>query len=1548
MKKFLLFFILFTQNLSFLNNCINRIFFSQGEAQNPQCPVLFAVSLPSFQPTSQPTRQPSRQPSGHPSNQPSSIPTNVPTYYPVHSFSYTGGGQTIKVPVGVSSVYVNLYGAAGESAVVCSMYRKGYGARVRSVLSVISGQVLYIYVGGTGYNGGIPGSSVGDCSHSTIYRSGGGASDIRIGGNALSNRVVSADGGFIGLWENYCSNCYNSAGCCGTGGADGIDGGATSFSNGTSTIFDSGVNTGPGMVYIQFYASPTSQPSSSPSLKPNHPSSQPSSLPSIKPSMHPSSRPTKRPTSFPSSQPTKCPSVQPTGQPASRPTDQPTSLPSRQPSSHPSSQPTSNPTLQPSSPPSSQPISFPSSAPITQPSSAPSAVPSQQPSSQPTSLPSSQPSSHPSTRPSSQPSSRPSLFPTSQPSILPTEQPSSFPSSQPSGQPSSFPTNQPTGFPSVQPSGVPSTQPSSLPSSQPSRIPSGQPSEQPTSVPSIQPSSEPSNYPSSQPSLRPSTQPTSNPSNFPSNQPSGQPTAQPTTQPSHQPSQSPTSQPSGFPSSQPTLTPSKQPTGQPSRQPTCQPSCQPSTFPTSQPTMTPSNQPTERPSGQPTSSPTAQPSWQPSSLPTNQPTCSPTCQPSSGPSNQPTVLPSDQPSNSPTDQPSSLPTDRPSTQPSNCPSKQPSSSPTSRPSTQPTIIPSAQPSNFPTSAPQATIYQTNGVLFYLGATSNFIDKPDHQVNGVLGTSYILFGRNFNHQKRFPFTISLDSPLSREFVSQITDSEVGSIRNDITTRSTTNIGDINGDTFLDLLVGYPLASKCSVYLGDGVNDFATIVSTTDESFAIVGDLYQGGGFLGWSSIRIGDLNGDGIEEIVVAAIYANAVYVIYGRARFDKTININELTNKDGFQIKGSDQETNFGVSLSLLHHFRKGSHADIALTAQRSTAGQCVVYVLFGGVNFHNPESVIAIDRIKNNPMKCLKIVAPLYSYAGFSLAGIGDINSDGYDDLAIGSVPYDRGKYHQQKTYIIYGRKFATNETELDLSQMTEKDGIVTTGGGFLVTGVGDVNGDNVADVMISSYYDWKGQSSAYVITAPINVMYSPSFQPSSAPSTHSPTVKVTVDDNSSFSPTPIPSFRPSNVPTQFSSLTPTHGAFFSIGSARPSAGTTTTINPSLSPTFGYHRLRGFPTASPVLSPTTMPTINTTIYTEIGCSEGKEYHGKNDTNNLFRITANTGTLKLIGNGEGGSKNLYVLYCPNEPLNVVIQNFRLLTDAISVAHLADAGYYYPSLNEISYSAKNGPLTLLFCSENKLQVILSSHNSFDLQDNNFVFTQIAENDLNEHNVGNSILVRVQIGVVCGVFVFLLLVFFTLSFQHKQEEKEKLKYEEEWLNSLTVPLDQLNIHPALENSEQMEARSISSDETLITNQSEEEAENLVHNSDIGNVNMSNNNTKLYDDDFEAQPIPLNEFLDGNNEPMNPENSNSNQEILSDGEPHSSSSSSSSLSEEESLLSFEIKYDKKEIEEKKKENEKKKEDCSSNVNDDKLSSINSEDWKDALVFSDDEDET
>ncbi|MBH8569255.1 tail fiber domain-containing protein [Microvirga sp. STS02] len=115
----------------------------------------------------------------------------------VLSFGYTGAPQTWTVPPGVTSLQVDMAGARGRTIDNCSnCYRGGAGGRVQATLAVTPGQVLTIVVGGDrgynpsvlyqdgGYNGGGRGSEPG-----------GGATDIRIGGTALTDRVLVAGGG---------------------------------------------------------------------------------------------------------------------------------------------------------------------------------------------------------------------------------------------------------------------------------------------------------------------------------------------------------------------------------------------------------------------------------------------------------------------------------------------------------------------------------------------------------------------------------------------------------------------------------------------------------------------------------------------------------------------------------------------------------------------------------------------------------------------------------------------------------------------------------------------------------------------------------------------------------------------------------------------------------------------------------------------------------------------------------------------------------------------------------------------------------------------------------------------------------------------------------------------------------------------------------------------------------------------------------------------------------------------------------------------------------
>jgi hypothetical protein len=153
------------------------------------------------------------------------------------TFNFTGGMQSYTVPVGVTSLTINARGAQGASQSPGGT--GGLGGSVQGVISVLPGQILNIFVGGqNGYNGGalggvngstvLSGPSVGNAGN------GGGATDIRIGGVTLANRVlVAGGGGGAGRAGNWPS-CQTPVGIGGNGGNGGNLTGGNGFT-GSST-----------------------------------------------------------------------------------------------------------------------------------------------------------------------------------------------------------------------------------------------------------------------------------------------------------------------------------------------------------------------------------------------------------------------------------------------------------------------------------------------------------------------------------------------------------------------------------------------------------------------------------------------------------------------------------------------------------------------------------------------------------------------------------------------------------------------------------------------------------------------------------------------------------------------------------------------------------------------------------------------------------------------------------------------------------------------------------------------------------------------------------------------------------------------------------------------------------------------------------------------------------------------------------------------------------------------------------------------------------------
>ena len=170
------------------------------------------------------------------------------------TFNYTGSQQSWTVPAGVTKIRVTATGAAGGLGALAA---PGAGGQTIADINVTPGDTWYFFVGGAGGPGGPGWNGGGIDAYSNTCTYGGGATDIRHGGTALTDRVLVVGGGggvgangFVGCGGGYGAGTYNANGGDGettseaTGG-----GGGTQVSGGVGGIGTWG-NSGDGALGI--------------------------------------------------------------------------------------------------------------------------------------------------------------------------------------------------------------------------------------------------------------------------------------------------------------------------------------------------------------------------------------------------------------------------------------------------------------------------------------------------------------------------------------------------------------------------------------------------------------------------------------------------------------------------------------------------------------------------------------------------------------------------------------------------------------------------------------------------------------------------------------------------------------------------------------------------------------------------------------------------------------------------------------------------------------------------------------------------------------------------------------------------------------------------------------------------------------------------------------------------------------------------------------------------------------------------------------------------
>lgn len=282
----------------------------------------------------------------------------------------------------------------------------------------------------------------------------------------------------------------------------------------------------------------------------------------------------------------------------------------------------------------------------------------------------------------------------------------------------------------------------------------------------------------------------------------------------------------------------------------------------------------------------------------------------------------------------------------------------------------------------------------------------------------------------------------------------------------------------------------------------------------------GEYFGESVSSAGDVNSDGIDDLVIGAPYANittnptwntpstmgAAYIYYGNKNGgvtrsftfnghqiggefgirvssagdingdgkDEIIIGHRNANVDGMQSAGQIEIEPLGITLSGDYRLQSlgasvGSAGDFngdGLDDIVTASGK--ICILFGNTN--HPKEINCASLNGSNGLQIFHGFNRAVNVARTNARTAGDLNGDGLDDLVIG-VPYagPSGITNAGKVYVIWGKK-ENPSTIIDLSTLDYEQGFSIDGAfsndllGIYVNHAGDVNSDGIDDLIIHS----------------------------------------------------------------------------------------------------------------------------------------------------------------------------------------------------------------------------------------------------------------------------------------------------------------------------------------------------------------------------------------------------------------------------------------------------------------------------------------------------
>ncbi|MFT5682823.1 MAG: hypothetical protein ACI8RZ_003747 [Myxococcota bacterium] len=307
---------------------------------------------------------------------------------------------------------------------------------------------------------------------------------------------------------------------------------------------------------------------------------------------------------------------------------------------------------------------------------------------------------------------------------------------------------------------------------------------------------------------------------------------------------------------------------------------------------------------------------------------------------------------------------------------------------------------------------------------------------------------------------------------------GAADNDRAGYSVAGGGDIDGDGSGDLIIGAYQEDSGGTNAGAAYIVFGGVTGSLslDDADAILTGAADNDS-AGFSVAGPGDVNNDDYDDIMVGAYQedsggtnAGAAYIVFGPVSGEISLSDADLI------LTGVADDDRAGIAVGWTGDANSDDNLDLLIGADQedtSASNAGAAYLIYGGVT--GEVSLSSADLILTG------VAAD--DNAGVSVAGAGDVDGDGADDLLIGADQEDSGGSNAGAAYLIYGG--TTGTMSLSAADAILTGEAASDYAGHSVSSAGDTNNDGYDDVIIGAYGNDEADSSAgaaYILYGPFS----------------------------------------------------------------------------------------------------------------------------------------------------------------------------------------------------------------------------------------------------------------------------------------------------------------------------------------------------------------------------------------------------------------------------------------------------------------------------------